>query len=160
MDNLIKNSNLAIDIGRKITNLLEMESLQSCRLANSSMKNMVDDPRFWLQKLDKKGLSKEHLIKWRKLINVVENTDLEENMTKCLMKMYQNFSKWAQAPIHIASKAGEASLVKIILEKIDSSMEAVSMDLYGAQHISDTLFFVSGGPIKNLHQKTAKMDQK
>ena len=123
MDNLIKNSNLATDIGRKITNLLEMESLQSCRLANSSMKNMVDDPRFWLQKLDKKGLSKEHLIKWRKLINVVENTDLEENITKCLMKMYQNFSKWAQAPIHIASKAGEASLVKIILEKIDSSME-------------------------------------
>ena len=123
MDNLIENSNLATDIGRKITNLLEMESLQSCRLANSSMKNMVDDPRFWLQKLDKKGLSKEHLIKWRKLINVVENTDLEENMTKCLMKMYQNFSEWAQAPIHIASKAGEASLMRIILEKIDPSME-------------------------------------
>ena len=109
MDNLIENSNLATDIGRKITNLLEMESLQSCRLVNSSMKNMVDDPRFWLQKLDKKGLAKEHLIKWRKLINVVENTDLAENVTKCLIKMYQYFSEWAQDPIHITSKAREAS---------------------------------------------------
>ena len=123
MENLIKNSNLATDIGQKITKVLDTESLQSCRLVNSSMKNMVDKPRFLLQKLEKKGLSKEHLIKWRKLIDLVENTDLVENVTKCLMKMHQNFSDWAQAPIHIASKAGEASLVQIILEKVDPSME-------------------------------------
>merc|ERR1712020_83714 len=116
----MNNSNLAIDIGQKITKLLDGKSLQSCRLVNSSMKNMVDDPRFWLQKLEKKGLAKEHLIKWRKLVDLVENTDLIGNVTKCLMKMNKKFSVWAQSPIHIASKAGEASLAQIILEKIDN----------------------------------------
>ena len=120
---MVNNPTLAIDIGQKITNLLDTKSLQSCRLVNSSMKIMVDEPGFWLQKLDKKGLAKEHLIKWRKLVDLVENTDLIENVTKCFMKMHQNFSEWAQGPIHIASKAGEANLLQIILEKIDKSME-------------------------------------
>ena len=123
MENLMKNSNLAIDIGQNVTKLLKDETLQSCRLVNSSMKSMVDDPRFWLQKLKKKGLAKEHLVKWRELVDLVENTDLIGNVTKCLMKMNKKFSFWAQSPIHIASKAGEASLAQIILEKIDSSMK-------------------------------------
>ena len=123
MEILVNNSNLAIDIGHKITKLLDTESVQACRLVNSSMKNMVDNPRFWLQKLEKKGLAKEHLIKWRKLVDLVENTDLIENATKCLMRMHQHFSKWAQGPIHIASKAGDANLLQIILEKVDKKME-------------------------------------
>ena len=123
MENLVNNPTLAIDIGQKITNLLDTESLQSCRLVNSSMKILVDEPGFWLQKLAKKGLAKEHLIKWRKLVDFVENTDLLENVIKCLIRMDQNFAEWAQAPIHIASKAGDARLVQIILEKIDESME-------------------------------------
>ena len=121
MDKLINNPSLKIDISQNITNLLDIESLQYCRLVSSSMKNVVDNPRFWLQKLDKKGLDKQHLTK---LVDLVEDTDLMGNMTKCLMKMYQHFSEWAQAPIHIASKAGDIDLVQMILEQIDDSMKA------------------------------------
>ena len=107
MEKLTNNPSLKVDIGQKITNLLNIESLHSCRLVNSSMKNFVNDPRFWLQKLDKKGLDKQHLTQWRKLVDLVKDTDLMGNVTKCLMKIYQHFSEWAQAPIHIASKAGD-----------------------------------------------------
>ena len=123
MDKLINNPSLKVDIAQNITNLLDIESLQCCRLVSSSMKNVVDNPRFWLQKLDKKGLDKQHLTQWRKLVDLVEDTDLMGNVTKCLMKMYQHFSEWAQAPIHIASKAGDLDLVQMILEQIDDSMK-------------------------------------
>ena len=91
MEKLINNPSLKVDIGQKITNLLNIESLHSCRLVNSSMKNFVDDPRFWLQKLDNKGLDKKHLTQWRKLVDLVEDTDLMGNVTKCLLKMHQHF---------------------------------------------------------------------
>ena len=83
---------------------------------------MVDDPKYWIQRLDKKGLTQEHSTKWRKLIHMVENTDLEENVVKCMMRMNQNFDEWAQAPIHIACKAGDASLVQMTLKYVDESM--------------------------------------
>ena len=39
-------------------------------------------------------------------------------------------------------------------------MKVVSKDSYGPKLISDTLFFSIGGAIKNVHKKTAKIDQK
>ena len=57
MEKLINNSNLSIDIGQKILQVLDDKSLQSCRLVNSSMKQMIDQPKVWLQKLKKKGLN-------------------------------------------------------------------------------------------------------
>ena len=38
------------------------------------------------------------------------------------MKMFQKFSEWSQAPIHVASKAGDAALVQIILKHVDDSV--------------------------------------
>ena len=101
MENLTNNPNLSVDIGQKILQPLEDASLQSCRLVNSSMKHMVDKPRFWLQKLEKKGLNpqfksktlnenpivKENLLNWRKLIDWVESTELEKNVLLCLIKI-------------------------------------------------------------------------
>ena len=70
MENLINNPILSIDIGHKILHLLDDKSLQSCRMVNSSMKIMVGHPKFWLQKLVKKGLAQEHLMKWRNLVDL------------------------------------------------------------------------------------------
>ena len=119
MENLTNNPNLSVDIGQKILQPLEDASLQSCRLVNSSMKHMVDKPRFWLQKLEKKGLNpqfksktlnenpivKENLLNWRKLIDWVENTELEKNALLCLIKMHQNFQldPQYQVPIYFTS---------------------------------------------------------
>merc|ERR1712016_264766 len=116
MEKLIENQNLAVDIGHDLLDFLDDESLMSCRFVNSAMKNMVDNPKYWIKKLVKKGIAQEHMINWRKLADLVENTDLNENLLKCLMRMDKNFSEWTQAPIHVASKAGEASLVQMILK--------------------------------------------
>ena len=70
MENLINNPILSIDIGHEILHLLDDKSLQSCRMVNSSMKIMVGHPKFWLQKLAKKGLAQEYLMKWRNLVDL------------------------------------------------------------------------------------------
>ena len=51
MENLTNNPSLSIDIGQKILQYLDDTSLQTCRLVDKSMKSMVDEPRFWIQKL-------------------------------------------------------------------------------------------------------------
>ena len=146
MENLTNNPNLSVDIGQKILQPLEDASLQSCRLVNSSMKHMVDKPRFWLQKLEKKGMNpqfksktlnenhfvKDNLLNWRKCIDWVENTELEKNALLCLIKMHhQNFQfdPQYQVPIYFTSYVGDASLVKLILGKMDKVAKSTSMQV-------------------------------
>ena len=133
MENLINNPNLSIDIGQKILQILDVKSLQTFRLVNSSMKQMVDQPRVWLRKLKKKGLNpkfnskelnddtfvQENLLNWGKLIDNVKGKKLEKNVTICLIKMHQNFPiPQYQVPIYVVSKFGDANLVELILEQI------------------------------------------
>ena len=131
MEKVINNPNLAIDIGQNILKCLDDASLQTCQLVNKSMKRMVDEPRFWIQKLEKKGLNpqfksktlnkngfvQENLLNWRKLVAKVENTELEKNAALCLIKMHQNFPKNSQyqVPINFTSKVGDSSLVELII---------------------------------------------
>ena len=35
--------------------------------------------------------NKENILNWRKLVDLVENTELEKAATLCLIKMHQNF---------------------------------------------------------------------
>ena len=143
MENLKNNPSLSIDIGQKILHYLDDTSLQTCRLVDKSMKHMVDEPRFWIQKLEKKGLNpqfksktlnengfvKENLLNWRKLVVLVENTELEKNAILCLMNMHQNFPKNTQyqVPINFASNVGDSSLVALILQQIDIAAKTTSM---------------------------------
>ena len=77
----------------------------------------------------KKGIDQEHLKSWRTLTYLVENTDLKDNLTICLMKMFQKFSEWSQAPLHVSSKAGDAALVQIILKHVDDSVRPSAMKM-------------------------------
>ena len=101
MENLSNNPNLSSHIGHKILHFLDDKSLQNIRFVKLSMKKMVDNPKFWLQKLKKKGLPKEILMQWRNLFDLVDE-NLMENLTKCLMKLNFNFSGrewyWFQDP--------------------------------------------------------------
>ena len=135
MESFINNPNLTLDIGHNIFHYLDEKSLKSCQLVNSSMKKIVNAPKFWLQKLDKKGLLDEDLKKWRKLASLVENypgqTELIENVSKYLKTMYHWFSEsWSLplalpsvSPIFFASGQGgigDARLIELIIsENVD-----------------------------------------
>ena len=109
------------------------------------MKNMVDQPRFWLRKLDKRGLNpkfksktlneneivQENLLNWRKLVDLVENTELEKNFTLCLVRMHKLFhkNKQYQVPIILSSRYGDATLLKLILGQIDMVAKSTSMQI-------------------------------
>ena len=133
MENLCKNPNLSAHIGYKILHFLDDKSLQTFRFVNSSMQKTVDDPKFWLQKLKKKGLLKEILRQWRNLTDLVfENTtnpDLTEKLKKCLMRLNFNFNfsgewYWFQdPPIFITSYVGDEILTRFILENVESELK-------------------------------------
>ena len=122
MEKVIENQNLAIDIGHHLLDFLDDKSLMSCRFVNSALKNMVDNPKYWIKKLAKKGIAQEHLMNWIKLADLVENSNPNEELLVCLIKMNKNFSDWGQPPIHAASKIGASSLVQMILKHIDYSV--------------------------------------
>ena len=104
---------------------------------------MVDEPKFWIQKLEKKGLNpqfkskalnengfvQKNLLNWRKLVAEVENTELEKNVALCLIKMHQNFPKnpQYQVPINFTSRVGDERLVELILGQIDMTAKSTSM---------------------------------
>ena len=54
-----------------------------------SLKSHMDHPIFWIQKLDKKGQSKELHDAWIDLIQRIEKGSiLEQKLVKCLKKFY------------------------------------------------------------------------
>ena len=59
-------------------------------------------------------------MKMGELIDLVENTELEKNITLCLIKMHLKFSEdpQRQVPINFTSYVGDASLVEEILGEI------------------------------------------
>ena len=65
----MENPSLAHDIGQYILQLLPHEKLKSCRLVNSSMKQLIDNPNFWIEKFKReKNMSNENVTKWIKFI--------------------------------------------------------------------------------------------
>ena len=54
MDTITKNPGLQ-HISEDIFKLLDVKSLLNCRLTNSSWKNILQRPMFWLQKLEREG---------------------------------------------------------------------------------------------------------
>ena len=51
-------------IGQKIFQVLPDEDLKRCRLVCKSWKGLIDDPTFWLKKLNTNGQTKEVHQEW------------------------------------------------------------------------------------------------
>ena len=77
-------------LGQNILRHFGKEKLLSLRLVNHACKKFVENPRFWLKKLNykKSGLVELHEA-WSTLIRKVEeeNPDLEQNVAKILIKL-------------------------------------------------------------------------
>ena len=83
MDKIINNTGLQHIIEMIFLNL-DYEYLQECQLLNKSIKEILENPMFWIKKW--KGLSKESKKDWTKAIQITRNTNIEINVISYIKK--------------------------------------------------------------------------
>ena len=125
----MENPSLAHDIGQYILQLLPHEKLKSCRLVNSSMKQLIDHPNFWIEKFKReKNMSNENVTKWVKLIQLAKNVD--EELCEMLVRIFVECGdfEWesivllSETPIFFAALIGNVKLCQLIFkENIDDA---------------------------------------
>ena len=74
-------------INQQIISYLDHKSQMAFRSVCQSWKAQVDEPHFWIKKLDSKGQSKNFRKAWIDLVGrIPKGSDLEKEVTECLMK--------------------------------------------------------------------------
>ena len=71
MEAIIKNPGLQ-HITEKILFNLNYDDLRVCELINQSMKQIMDDPFFWLRRLIQRGLSPKNQEDWKNAIELTK----------------------------------------------------------------------------------------
>ena len=107
-------------LGQNILRHLSKEKLLSLSVVNHTCKKFVENPRFWLKKLNykKSGLVELHEA-WSTLIQKVEeeNPNLEQNVAKILIKLVDNFPDRSEHfPPKVLCLFGELVLVEFIIK--------------------------------------------
>ena len=69
---------------------LNYELLKECFKINSSCREILENPFFWLKLFIQRGLSKENQKDWHRAIQLVKNTDLEKNISSYLKRSSKN----------------------------------------------------------------------
>ena len=119
MDSFITNPGFE-HLGQNILRLLNKKSTLAFRLVNYSAKDFVENPRFWLKKLNYKNSGSVELHEaWLTFIQKVEegNPLLKKNIALVLMKLVDNSHHKKQFfPLHVVSGFADLLLVKFIME--------------------------------------------
>ena len=84
MENIFNNPAFAHILEEIFLNL-KIEDLTKCRKVNRNFKAVLDQPTFWLKKNQIDGvIRKPHFKFWMILIQMVHDTELENNLNKAL----------------------------------------------------------------------------
>ena len=84
------------DINQTILSYLDHQSQITFRQVCQSWKEQVDQPLFWIKKLDLKSNPKGLGNVWIGLVGRIQKgSDLEREVTECLMKWYRKHQSWA-----------------------------------------------------------------
>ena len=120
LNTVFENPGFSI-ICRKISLLLDQDTLLSCRLVSQSFREIVDNPHFWIIKLDNEGQSKGLHDAWIELLRRIEKgSTLENEVSRCMMHWHgcqhtwTEYSKNGIMPIYIAAHFGYVEIVKMI----------------------------------------------
>ena len=89
MESIIKNPGLQ-HITEKILFNLNYDDLRVCELINQSMKQILDDPFFWLRKLVQRHLSLKNQEDWKNAIDLTKNSELEKYVLSYLKMSSKN----------------------------------------------------------------------
>ena len=85
METLTKNPGLQ-HVSEDILKLLDNKSLLICRLVNSSWKNILDQPMFWLKKLDQQNFPLEIQKSWENLVKELYNDQVSKRLILIMIK--------------------------------------------------------------------------
>ena len=87
MDQIINNPGLQHIIEIIFFNL-DFEDLMACQLVNKSLKQILENPMFYLKKWRfNRGLSKKNQNNWIKALQMTKNTNLENNVALYIKKV-------------------------------------------------------------------------
>ena len=115
-------------IAQNIIWRLDHNSQLNCRMVDQTWKAQVDQPYFWIKKLDyKKGQSKDLNEAWIDLAGKFEKGSfLEQELRKCLMIFFSKYSSIRECalngimPIHVAARTEESvEILKFIASFTD-----------------------------------------
>ena len=137
MDLFINNPGLQ-HISQNIFLHLDHQSLLSCRYVSQSWRHFLDNPRFWLNKIQK-DLTQEHFTAWNTLLKKLDHdSKLRETVTLCLFQMHEKSSKlfptwlckksccWFDSPCINALPLAQMYMMK--LDPIENSNDIEDLD--------------------------------
>ena len=108
-------------INQNILFCLNQKSQMTFRQVCQSWKEEVDQPLFWIKKLNLKSHPKELGNVWIDLVGRIQKgSDLEKEVTECLMKWYGKFHLYSESglkgisPTHIAARFGYTNIAMFV----------------------------------------------
>ena len=113
-------------INQNILFYLDHKSQMAFRQVCQSWKEQVDEPLFWIKKLNLKSHARELGNAWIELVGRIQKgSDLEKEIIECLMKWYgkpQSLSKVLKGatPTHIAARFGYTNIVLFVASYSES----------------------------------------
>ena len=132
MEIFIKNHGLQ-NISEDIFKLLDKKTLTDCRLVNSSWKKILDQPIFWLKKINSENIPEDVERNWKMLALKLNqaNDDIAKKFVLILIKIYKR--KKIICPLEVVAvlsrwSPDDALPVKITyLENLEDPHETASM---------------------------------
>ena len=140
--NSIINNPGFFQISQNIFGYLSHQDQLNSRFVCQSWKSHIDEPHFWIKKLVYKGQSKELRDAWIDVAQRVEKgSDVEEDLTKCLMTWHKEIGNWKEdniigvSPIYVGARYGNFKIVEHILSYI-ADPNPVKSDGWTPIHLS------------------------
>ena len=131
MENFTKVPGLR-GISEDIFKLLDKKSLMDCRLVNSSWKNVLEQPMFWLKKMNLEKASMNFQRSWKKLAQQLEDGHPKKEFVLTLIKISKRTKQ--NLPLKIVKKLlfsiKYRDLVKFLLEH-ENPNSTVDLERFG-----------------------------
>ena len=125
----LTNNQGFLHLSEKIFLLLDNKSILTCRIVNPSWKNIIDNPIFWVKKIQLKGLSKDLHNVWVSTFLKITDYELRQEASVCLSMFHSVlFSSDLWTPevlagytvLHLAARNGFVKLVKFLATLVDN----------------------------------------
>ena len=139
MEIFTKNPGLQ-HVSEDIFKLLDNKSLLDCRLVNSSWKNILDQPMFWLKNLDKQNLPLDIQKSWENLVEKLTDDQISNKLVLIMIKVskgtYSHPSQKSK-PFKDFPASLEVRVLKSDIENSDNILSGIRDTVRGSKNQAD-----------------------